>query len=165
MLQSPLPIAALVLLAMSLGACGFHLRGDVDLSPRFERTLLEAQPLESNFRYELQRTLESGGVELVDTLEQATGILSVRAASRDRRVLSVDSAGKVAEYELIARIEIAAREPDGAIIFEPRTLTSRRSMQFNPDQALGSEGEEVILREDMRRELAGMVLLSLRRSP
>jgi LPS-assembly lipoprotein len=158
-------ITVLLLLAMSLVACGFHLRGDIDLSPQFERTFLEAQPLGAAYEYQLRRTLETNGVQLVDTPEQATGILTVRSASRDRRVLSVDSAGKVSEYELIERIEIAAREPDGAIIFEPRTLTARRSMQFDPDQALGSEGEEVILREEMRRELAGMVLLSLRRSP
>lgn len=163
--QPPLRIAVFVLIAVGLGACGFHLRGDVDLSPQFERTLLEAQPLDSNFRHELQGALEAGGVTLVDSLEQATGILTVLRVSRDRRVLSVDSAGKVAEYELIERIEISARDPDGEIIFEPRTLTVRRSMQFNSDQALGSEGEEVILRKDMRRELAGLVLLSLRPSP
>jgi LPS-assembly lipoprotein len=154
-------LALAVLLAAGSAGCGFHLRGEAAPRAEFARTVLEADRLEPRLRYQLEQALERNGVELVEGAGEATAILAVLESERERRVLSVGTDAKVTEYELIARIEISARAPAGQVILQPRSLSTRRAYSFNPDLVLGTQGEEVLLYEEMEQELIRLVLLSL----
>jgi LPS-assembly lipoprotein len=155
-------LALAVLIAVGPAGCGFHLRGEAEPRPELARTLLEADRLEPRFRYRLAQALERNGVELVEAPGEASAILTVRDTARERRVLSVGSDARVTEYELLARIEISARTPEGEVVLEPRNLSTRRAYRFDPDLVLGTQGEEALLYEEMEQELIRLVLLSLR---
>lgn len=152
---------ALVLVAGTLG-CGFAPRGAGALRPAAEQLYLEPGPLPARLHRPLIRALEARGVEPVAEKDAATGVLTVLASDEGRRVLSVDADAVVAEYELFHRLEVVLSAADGEVLTGPVELLVRRDYRFERTRVLGQIGEEGLLREDMDRELIGLLLLLLR---
>ena len=80
---------------------------------------------------------------------------------RDRRLLSVNSRNRAVEYELIESATFGLRSKAGQQLVAPQRVTVLR-IQYRPELAvLGSDREAVLLRQDMREELAGRMIQRL----
>ncbi len=164
---------ALLLVSLLLG-CGFHLRGSIStpqgaLPPQMASTFIDALPgslIADGLR---QRLLESG-VLLVEELELASAVLSISGEQFSRRVLSIDDSGKVGEYELryqatfkVYQPQLAETlvEPKQTFSIEAQTLSVERVYQYDVSGVLGKSQEEILLREDMQRDLARLIFYRL----
>lgn len=148
-----------LLLPIILGmhACGFQPRGAVQLPESMQRVYLQGAGADALSR-ELHLLLGASAVELVRKREAATAVLAVTGGSFDRQVLSVDRRGRAREYELRMGAEFALRTPEGAVLMAPQIVQVRRDYAFDPDAILGSTAEEELLREEMVRDLARLIL-------
>lgn len=160
----PIRSYAIMFLAVStlmLQACGFHLRGDVQLAPQLKKVYIEgSDPYDSLVR-ELSRALTTAGATVVTEPQQATAILHILNNSGDRRVLSVRATGKAQEYELYQRLEFRVRAADGQELLSAQRLELTRDYLFDPNDVLGKASEEETLRRDMRRDLVRLAMLRL----
>lgn len=156
-----LSIVFILLLTLTLSACGFHLRGQVNLPPEMARTHIEGLDEYSDMGRDLRRLLEGSGVQVVDTAEQATAILDIVDNQASRRVLSVQGGGKVQEYELIQRLVFSVRTTDGRLLLEPQRLELTREYLFDRNDPLASSSQEGEIRTEMRRDIAQLVMLRL----
>jgi len=168
---------ALLLVSLLLG-CGFHLRGSIStpqgaLPPQMASTFIDALPgslIADGLR---QRLLESG-VLLVEELELASAVLSISGEQFSRRVFSIDDSiddsGKVGEYELryqatfkVYQPQLAETlvEPKQTFSIEAQTLSVERVYQYDVSGVLGKSQEEILLREDMQRDLARLIFYRL----
>lgn len=155
---------ALLLLAilLQLGGCGFQPRGQAaDLSgvpsPLHISGLRPFAPLNR----ELQRQLQLAGVTHASDAAGSAATLRVSRHTSNARVLSVDASNKAVEYELEESVRFTLLGGDGRPLTEEQTVRVLR-VQFRPRETiLGSEREGELLREDMRRELAGRLLQRL----
>jgi LPS-assembly lipoprotein len=108
---SPSAAATLaILLSALISACGFQLRGSVELPPLLRVTLLQARDPWEGVAAALRTELESAGARITTHSEEATAILSLLGERSQRRVLSVGRGGKASEYELFEEVTFTLRQ-------------------------------------------------------
>ena len=88
----------MAVVALLLGACGFHLRGSAPLPAEMSVTYIqgtsEFDPLYDDFR----TALESRGARVTQDRGEATAVLNILENNTDTDVLTVDLSGKALEY-------------------------------------------------------------------
>ncbi|MCW8956823.1 MAG: LPS assembly lipoprotein LptE [Gammaproteobacteria bacterium] len=162
----PLKITGLRLVMLGfvlslLVSCGFHLRGAYELPESMSVTYIKAGNQNSELVRHLKRTLKASDIELVDSEQLATGILSIDAEKQDKRVLSVDSRGRAREYELQYEISFELRTAAGQVQVAQQTLKLERDFLFDTEDVLGKGREEATLIKDMQQDMVRLMLLRL----
>lgn len=159
----PVKFSLATLLAMlALAGCGFHLRGVAEIPPSLSPMLVQGLPAHDALRVELENLLAESGVVFTPQREQARAILTLRDRKSDKRVLSVDRHGKVAEYELRESLRFQVTRPDGGELLPlQQAAITRGYVNTGGDQVLGKQAEELLLRADMRRDLLSQILYRL----
>ncbi|BCD97169.1 LPS assembly lipoprotein LptE [Marinagarivorans cellulosilyticus] len=149
-----LRFALIGLLALTITACGWQLRGfnKGQLPP--ELALKTADPYAAIAR-QLQQTLVRRGVKITPS---APLTLWLDTEELEKRTVAVTSIGAAAQYEL--RLEIAySYTPKGAQPALPTTLTTQRVYDFIPGTNLAKAEEQQTLVKEMRQELINRILL------
>ncbi len=157
MLRQSLSLTLFAMFALLLSGCGFQLRGQTTLP--FETIYV---PASSALTVELKRNIAAGTqTKLVDAPENAQARLVFQQDSREKVILSLDSAGRVREYQL--RSTVAFRVVDGrGLEFLPlNTVMLTREVSFNDAQVLAKESEEALLYRDMQTDMVQQVLRRL----
>jgi LPS-assembly lipoprotein len=151
----------LLLLATSYSllivGCGFHLKGSANLPASMEKTYIKGQSSTILLR-NLRASLKASGVNVVDTVKDATAILDINRETEDRRVLSVSSAAKVSEYELSYAVTFSVYRKDGAVIVPAQTIRQTRDYNFDENAVLSKSDEESLLRKEMKRDAVSSIM-------
>ena len=150
-----------VVLLLALSACGFHLRGDVNLDARLGKIHIQGADRYDPLVRELAQSLTATGAVVVEERKDATAVLQILKNSGSRRVLSVSSAGKVLEYELYQALEFKVGDTAGRELMATQRLELTRAYLFDKEDVLGKSNEEEMLRRDLRRDLVRLVMLRL----
>lgn len=148
----------LVLCALTLAACGFHLRGLTDLS--FHSLYIQnngAPGVMTN----LKRALSSNGVKLVTNPELADMHLDLMGENTEKRILSLSGGGRVSEYELLYRVTFRTRTASSDPWGAPQSVEQRRDYSYDDTLLLAKEGEEARLNNDMRADATREIMRRL----
>jgi LPS-assembly lipoprotein len=150
-----------VLLAVTLIAgCGFHLRGQADLSSELARTHIVGVSPYSEFAANLRQQLRANGVQVVEA-EQSTSTLRITRNVSGKRVLSVDQNGKVLEFELYSEISFEVTGQDKTLLLKNQTISLSRAFLFDVNDVLGKAEEEALLREDLQEDVVRLIIYRL----
>jgi len=147
----------LLLLGLSLSACGFHLRGSVKLPPVMARTYIDAGQADE-LATELGGLLQGSGVELVVSRGQATAVIRLMDEQRRSRVTTVNTSGAASSYELSDQVDIELQGPDGEVLLPRQTLSRSRDLNFDGSNVLGKSREQQQIYSALRRDLAAAIL-------
>ena len=155
--------AARLLMAIAIGVlltgCGFQLRGQADLP--FERIYVETDGF-SLFAAELMRIIQSSNqVEVMDDPEEAEVILKVINEQRERKILSLQSSGSVAEFLFVYRVNYRVMDNKRKDLVAPSEISLRRAMQYDDTVILGKQSEEELLFRDMQADAVQQMLRRL----
>ena len=134
---------SMLLLALTLSACGFHLRGSGgQYNLPFNSVYLgfaENSPLGN----ELKRNVRAiGSTQVLPDATGAEAVLDVLSETRGKSILSLNNQGRVREYLLTYTLVFRVRDSQGA-------------------QLLAKEGEETLLNRDMQTDLVQQVMRRL----
>lgn len=147
---------SILLLALGLAGCGFQLRGAASLP--FERLYIEgAQDITVN----LARSIRPSATQVVSKVEDAQAILQILNESRERRILSLDRAGRVSEFQLLYRVSFRVRDTGGRDLLAPQLIELRREMTYSDSDRLAKEAEEAVLYRDMQNDAAQQIVRRL----
>jgi len=147
-------IFSLLLSLVVIAGCGFHLKESAQLPASFGPVSVEGVSNSSDLYRSIRNILKGSGIKIVDP-DSANNRISVRITRNDRKVLSVDTGGKVSEYELLREIRFSVRNAAGTDIIEEQTISVTRYYDVNDsDAALNDSLEEADLRRIMDEELA-----------
>lgn len=153
-----------LLLLLALTACGFHLRGSVQLPPELATmSVLDARPA-TDIAPALRKALKSAGTQLSDA---APMVLQINAEQYGKRVLSVDSTGRAQEYGLSYMVRFLLKGMGGAerehesVWLAEQAVTQTRDLRFDAAAVLGTEGEERQLQAEMRSDAVMQILRQL----
>ncbi|HTJ96835.1 MAG TPA: LPS assembly lipoprotein LptE [Rhodocyclaceae bacterium] len=152
--------ALLALLCVSLlTACGFQLRGNYDLP--FD-SLYISLPESSQLHAVLKRSIEASSKTRVSSDSQtAQALLTVIADQQAKNILSLNSSGRVREYQLVRSFTFRVHDIGGRDFVPQATIVIRRDMTFSDDQVLAKESEEALLWRDMQTDLVQQVMRRL----
>lgn len=151
-------ISYLVLLT-SLSACGFALRGAVVFP---FQSICVGLPESSALGGELKRNLRANGkTEVTTQATNAEVVLDVLGETRDKVILSLNSQGRVREFNLIYNLKFRLRDKAGREVLEPTTISLKRNLSFKENEVLAKEAEEALLYRDMQSELVQQIMRRL----
>ena len=156
-------VLVLLALAWLTSSCGFQMRGQATLP--FE-TLYIAVPEISQLGIELKRNIIAGThTRLVNDPAQAQAILNVVSEERTKTILSFNTSGTVAEFQLRYRLSFRVSDARGRDYLPQSEIRLTRDVSFNDAQVLAKESEEVILYRDMQGDMVQQILRRLAAAP
>jgi LPS-assembly lipoprotein len=140
-----------------LAGCGFHLQGALTMPAAMQRTYIDPVDSYSLFHRELRLQMKAAGVELVDSPQQATAILSILNDETDQRVLSVSGRNVPTEYEVYYTVKYSVTS-GATVLLDSQELTLTRDYTYDETLVLGKSREEAVLREAIAKDLVRIVL-------
>jgi len=154
----------LLAVAVSLAACGFHLRGHgakVDLA--FKSVYLKAGS-DTPFVASLRNALTFNKVVLTETPDLATVTLEIVAEASDKQVLALSGTGQVREYRLRYRVTLRAYDKQLNVWLPEEEIVLIRTFTYDDKQVLAKEQEEALLFKDMRTDAVVQAIRRLSRA-
>lgn len=141
------------LLALSLVACGFHLRGQGPASALQYRS---AKVIGNGGAFnELNRQLQLMQINLNAAEPEIT--IQILSEGTDKQVLSVNNNGQVSEYRLFYRIHFSASRA-GEMLIDDQTISLQRNISWDENSVLSKESEEANLIREMQRDGASQIV-------
>ncbi|MBC3876307.1 hypothetical protein H8K38_00655 [Undibacterium sp. FT79W] len=148
-----------VAILVSLSACGFALRGPVSFP--FKSIYIGLSD-GSSLGGELKRQIRANGqTQITAEAKDAEVILDVLSETREKQILSLNSQGRVREYNLLYNFRFRLRDAVGKEYLEPVTVQLKRTITFNEAQVLAKESEEALLYRDMQSDLVQQIMRRL----
>lgn len=121
----------LALFAMAtLSACGWRIRGKVDLP---YKNLFLSGSMTPEFRDTLEMYLGINDIALVKTPKEADLVLEIITEQNARQVLSYNGAGQITAYRIISRVAFRTFDPNGIEVTPESDIYITRDVDF--DQA------------------------------
>ncbi len=155
----------LILLIISLSACGFHLRGHNLNEKNFPFSSLYLKyPAQSPFISDLQLSLEQYQIKLAATAAEADLTLEIAYERRDKQILALSGSAQVREYQLNYIVSFRAYDRQMQEWLPADEITLQRNMTYDDAQILAKEQEEALLFNDMRSDAVQQVLRRLSRA-
>lgn len=150
-----LAFAAVVLLS----ACGFHLRGSANLP---FKTLYINMPDTTEMYALLARSVRaSSQTEVVKSPKDAEAVFSVTGDFPRKVILSLNTSGRVREYQLIRTFSFRVADPQGRDLLPPAKIELHRDISYTDDLVLSKEAEEALLWRDIQNDLVQQILRRL----
>ena len=156
-LPRPPRLPRLLVLSLSLlllSACGFHLRGAVDIPPTLLPVYVEAGggSLVGN---QLRDQFQLSAIPQAPSAREARAIVRILSESRRSRVGALDRNGKIIATEIFLDVRFDAREAGGKELVAPQRLELSRSFEDADVEVLGKQLEAEIIYTDILIGLDG----------
>jgi len=159
-------VLAAVLVAGSLSACGFHLRGHEGFSALSGKTATVFLRAPEGLARDIGTYLSGSGIRLTnkrsDAGVKADVSVSVSGERFNRRLLSVDpGTGKEREFELVYTADVTVTRTGDNGTAQKHPIRLFRNYVYDSSQVIGTSHEEDLLREGLRREAARQIVRRL----
>ena len=152
-----------IILAVSLSACGWHLRGAPKNFPPGSKLYITTEDPRSELAESITRLLQTSGLPLADNPLDADFTLTIHKETEKKRTVSVDGQGRASEYELITSAEYSVQDRNGRDLLTQAKADVYRTLEWDDAEVVSKGEEERLQREEMRRELISRIIDRLRR--
>ena len=150
-----------VFMLTTLAGCGFHLRGSDALPASMSVTYIQIGNPFSTLADDFADALRSHGVQVTEDRAAATAVLRIHENDRGREVLSVNTSGKVLEYQLWQVLRFSVATAENLPVLEQQTVTLQRAYLYRSADVLGSEREKEAVRSTLQKNLVNMAMLRI----
>jgi LPS-assembly lipoprotein len=140
-----------------LGGCGFQMQGAFTVPPGMESTYIATEDEFSPFYRALSRELQASGVNVVDSRDAATAILTIYFDRTDQRVLSVSARNVPTEFEVFYVVQYGLISGENTLL-EVQDLTVTRNYTYDPTLVLGKSKEQELMRGAIVDDLVRILL-------
>ena len=139
-----------LLAVLFLSACGFHLRGQVELPKNLKYVYLEgASPV---LREQFRKTLQASSSKLLDNPENAGLMIKIVSEANNQRSLSLSATGRSNEFELYYRIDYQLASTKAENLEPQPVLEIKRQYYNNQQDILAKSNEEQVIRSEMTQQ-------------
>lgn len=151
---------AVVTSMLLLTACGYHLRGSIDIPDEMKNIYMEGAS--SQLHREMKQSLRTSEGELVGVPAQAGMVIKILKDDMQRRVLSLDSQGKATEFELNYTVSYMLLDSSGNVLLEQQDLEINRDFFNSQQDILAKNNEEVVIRDEIYRQAVRTIVTRAR---
>jgi LPS-assembly lipoprotein len=149
----------ILLLTVTLAACGFQLRGSYTLP---WDTLYIGFPENTPIYADIKRGIEaSTQTRIVTDPKKAQASFIVLADLPTRTILSLNAAGQVREFQLTRSFVYKIQDTSGKELVPSNQIILQREMTFDDAHLLPKEAEEVMIQREMQQDLVQQLLRRL----
>ena len=150
----------LLCLVLFLTACGYHLRGELDLPDKMKTVYIEGASagLVSQFK----AAMMNSQVKVVNLRADAGTIILVSDEDTAKRALSLGSSGYANQYGLDYRFKFEVQDGKSKIIVPSQPVEIRREYFNNQQLILGKDNEEIVIQNEMYQQAVRTMINQIR---
>jgi len=139
--------SVIVLIALLLSACGYHLRGAFELPVGMKNIFLEggSAPLQLQFK----KAMDLSSIPIAASAEAAGIVIRIYDEKSERRVLSLAATGVANDFELGYRMEYEIVDAKDNMLMERQLLEIKRDYYNDQLAIIAKESEETIIKNEM----------------
>jgi LPS-assembly lipoprotein len=148
--------ASFLLVTLLLSACGYHLRGAVDLPKELKSVYLQGESPELHEQF--SKSMASSSGKLLSSQDKAGIVIRFFDEKMTRRVLSLSARGRANDFELDYRLEYEFANAANAILM-PRQVMEVKREYFNDQQdIIAKDNEETVIRNEMYQQAVRIII-------
>lgn len=157
----------LILLTMSIVACGFHLRGQVNIPTSLMTLTMASDSGSDTFDKSLRIALTKAGVTIIDksVATQDTLELKVNNITSSDIVLARDSSNDVSELQRTLSSNYFIRQTDGKSLYGPRKISTNKTLTDQSGETSSTQSYNTSQTEIMYNDLANQLIYDLSYAP
>lgn len=155
--SAALRLAVAALLAATLAACGFQLRGSYHVPAFLDAVSLKMPAGSQALATELRLALERKNIAAAGGATE----LEITSENLNRQASSVDSRARAAEYILVYTVDFRLNSSDGEVTGPVESLILRRAYQYSTANVVGKNTEEETLMRELRADAAQQIVRQL----
>ncbi len=142
--------SVILIVALLLSACGYHLRGALELPAGLKNVYLEGGS--GQLREQFTRAMQISSVPLASSPETAGLIVKIFGEDSQRRVLSLNSQGMANDWELGYRFYFELVDSKNKVLMAREPVEIKREY-YNDQLAIIAQGnEEAVIRNEMYQQ-------------
>jgi LPS-assembly lipoprotein len=143
-------------LALLLTACGYHMRGSVQLPAGLKNIYLDGGS--ALLRDQFRKSLQSSSGKLVSSPTGAV-IVKILDEQSQRHALSLSSRGKTNEFELVMRLDYQVFGEGGReLLLDEQPIELRRSYYNDQQDIIAKDSEEAVIRSEMYQQVVNAII-------
>ncbi|MBJ7539940.1 LPS-assembly lipoprotein LptE [Marinomonas transparens] len=157
----------LAFVTMSMVACGFHLRGQINIPTALKTLILNSQSGSDSFDRALRIALTRAGVTLVNKADATEGILElkVNAISSSDTTLARNSSNDVTQIQRRLSSNYFVRQADGKALYGPRNISTSKTLANQNAEESTKAAYNKEQTEAMGEDLANQLIYDLGYAP
>ena len=137
-------------MALLLSACGYHLRGALELPAGLKNVYLEGGS--GQLQEQFNSAMKTSSVGIASSPETAGMIVRIFNEDNQRRVLSLSSSGAANNFELEYRFDYELVDSQNKVLM-PRQSVEIKREYYNDQVAVIAKGnEEIVIRNEMYQQ-------------
>ena len=140
----------ILIMALLLNACGYHLRGALELPAGLKNVYLEGGS--AQLREQFKRAMELSSVPLASSPETAGMIVKIFDEDSQRRVLSLGSGGTANDFELSYRFDYELVDSKNKVLMVRQPIEIKREYFNNQLAIIAKDNEETVIRNEMYQQ-------------
>jgi LPS-assembly lipoprotein len=150
----------LLLAALTLAACGFHLRQNAALPAAMQRVHLDARG-GSNFQRQLNLALERAGVTVEDTGGPGIAELSVPTAAFSTDTLTSGGYARISEYAVHYTVKFSVTDASGQILVPMQSINMSREFSYEASNTVGSASQIEQIQKSLDDDMVQAIMFRL----
>lgn len=148
----------LLLVFMTLSACGWQLRNNQLLSNQFGTVHISYPQSRLSVALELKRALKANNVKIVSATDKADYEIKIMATRKSKRTSALNHNARAAQYQISHAIDYMVVDAQGVKIIPPTTAFAEKNYNYNELDILASKSEEAQININIRQEIVRQIL-------
>lgn len=139
--------SVIVLMALLLSACGYHLRGAFELPAGLKNIFLDggSAPLQAQFK----KAMDLSSIPIAASAETAGIVIRIFDENSQRRVLSLAATGVANDFELGYQMEYEIVDGKDNVLMPRQPLEIKREYYNDQLATIAKESEETTIKNEM----------------
>ncbi|MFA5923222.1 MAG: LPS assembly lipoprotein LptE [Methylococcaceae bacterium] len=142
--------SVILIMALLSSACGYHLRGALELPAGMKNVYLEGGSAELHEQF--KRAMDISSVALASSPETAGIIVKIFNEDNQRRVLSLGSGGTANDFELSYRFDYELVDAKNKVLSARQPIEIKREYYNDQLAVIAKDNEETIIRNEMYQQ-------------
>ena len=148
----------LVVAALLLSACGFHLRGEAQLPAGLDRVYVESSDPNGPLKRNVEHALERSGAKIESAAGDGIAEVRLMGVSLAPIVRSVGANARVNEFTMLYHLEMQISDSAGKVVMPKQVIERSRVFTFDQTQAIGTGAEQDEIKKEMERDMVQVVV-------
>jgi len=150
-----------LLVCLSLPACGFRLAGVTELPPQLASIYLVTSDFSDPQLTRLRRSLSDAGARLVEQADSQSVRLNVGLKVEPDRDLATSASTGAIVKRISRGLSFDVKAADGKVLLESQTLRQQKDVSLNDDNLLSSDRERETVTRDLEQALFDQLIRQL----
>ena len=153
-------LLALLLGALLMSACGFHLRENASLPAAMQRVHVDARD-GSNLQRKLARALESAGVTIEDARGPGIAELEVPTAAFSTDTLTSGGYARISEYAIHYAVRFRVTDASGRTLVPLQTINMSREFSYDASNTIGNASQVEQIQKSLDDDMVQAIMFRL----